>query len=104
MKIFAYSIFDQCSGLYTKPNFALHDNLIKREFTDLCSGTDNPYAAHPEHYSIHRVGLFDDTNAHFEPEQPQCIITGLEAIAASQKILPGALNGVDIPDSPGGTA
>ena len=51
MKQQIYAVYDTCSGLYESPHFAMSDDVVRRQFQDICTAADNPISAHPEHYS-----------------------------------------------------
>ncbi len=86
MKVQCYAIFDFCSGIYEKPFFATADDVVKREFQDIASAADHPISKHPEHYSLWRLGIFNNENGDLTNEVNECLWTGIEAVAQSQKI------------------
>lgn len=105
-KLAAYTIFDQAAGSYHRPFFAPADGMAIRSFTDIACDKDHEIGKHPEHYSLHRCGIFDDQKAVLIPEDRECLITALEAVARSRQIQPGSLQEFDdnvIKLSPGGT-
>ncbi len=101
MKLNLYSIFDTASGLYLRPMFAQSDGEAIRAFSDAVT-SDTEYGKHPEDYSIHRLGIYDDTNGTLTDEHNCCLGTGLELVAKSQQILKDDDNIFSL--SPGGTA
>ncbi len=86
MKSQCYAIFDSCSGIYEKPFFSTTDDLVKREFQDVVNAADHPISNHPEHYSLWRLGNFDNTNGKINNEDNECLWTGIEAKAQSQTV------------------
>ncbi len=86
MKVQIYAIFDTCSGIYEKPFFHTADDAVRREFQDVASAADHPINKHPEHYSLWRLGNFDNLNGKIVDEKNECLWTALEAIAQSQTI------------------
>ena len=115
MKKQLYSVYNQCSGLYEHLHFAQSDSVVIRDFIDLVTGSDNPFCKHPEHYTLMRLAVYDNTNGKVHDEVNESLITGLEAVARSrqmsekQKMANGVdpyNNQVDIEEltSPGGTA
>lgn len=84
MKAQIYAIFDTCSGIYEKPFFHTADDAVKREFQDVVNTPDHPINKHPEHYSIWRLGAFDNLNGDVTDEANECLWTGLEAISQTQ--------------------
>ena len=80
MKVQCYAIFDTCSGIYEKPFFSTTDELVKREFQDVATTKDHPINNHPEHYSIWRLGTFDNNTGKIMDEQNECLGQAVEAI------------------------
>ncbi len=86
MKQQLYAVYDTCAGIYITPHFANSDDIVRRQFQDIASGTDNPMAKHPEHYSLWRLGAWDNLNGNVVDEANECLWTALEAITQSQEI------------------
>ncbi len=86
MKVQFYAIFDTCSGIYEKPFSSTTDDLVKREFQDVALSADHPISKHPEHYSLWRLGTFDNTNGNILDEKNECLWQAVEAISQSQNI------------------
>ncbi len=86
MKQQIYAVYDTCAGIYDSPHFANSDDLVKRQFQDIASGTDNPIAKHPEHYSLWRLGAWDNTTGKINDEKNECLCTALEIISQSQTV------------------
>jgi len=84
MKVQLYAIFDTCSGIYEKPFFHTADDAVKREFQDVVNTPDHPINRHPEHYSVWRLGNFDNTTGKVIDEVNECLWTALESISQSQ--------------------
>ncbi len=90
MKVQCYAVFDQCSGIYEKPFFSTADDLVKREFQDVVNSPDHAFNKHPEHYSLVRLGGFDNRNGKLTNEENEVLWTGLEALAQVQELNSGA--------------
>ncbi len=86
MKTQIYSVYDTATGTYQKPFFAPADGLVTREFQDICTKADTPYSAHPEDYSVCRLGSFDDQTGKLTDENNECLATGLEVVALSRNV------------------
>jgi len=86
MKVQCYAIFDTCSGIYEKPFFSTTDDLVKREFQDVATTKDHPIAKHPEHYSIWRLGNFDNLTGDLGDESNECLWQAIEAISQAQMV------------------
>jgi len=86
MKLQIYAIFDTCSGLYGSPHFATNDDIVKRDFQDIATGTDNAIAKHPEHYSLWRLANWDNTTGKTNDEKNECLWQAIEAISQAQTV------------------
>ncbi len=86
MKAQIYAIFDTCAGIYEKPFFHTADDAVKREFQDVVNTPDHPINKHPEHYSIWRLGSFDNLTGDIVDEANECLWQGIEAISQSQVV------------------
>lgn len=86
MKVQCYAIFDSCSGIYEKPFFSTTDGLVKREFQDVATTADHPISNHPEHYSLWRLGVFNNENGDLQDEANECLWTATEAISQLQVV------------------
>ncbi len=87
MKAQIYAIFDTCSGIYEKPFFHTADDAVKREFQDVVNTADHPINKHPEHYSVWRLGNFDNLTGDIVDEANECLWTGLEALSQEQNVI-----------------
>ncbi len=86
MKVQCYAIFDSCSGIYEKPFFSSADDMVKREFQDVATSADHLISKHPEHFSLWRLGMFNNVNGELSDETNECLWTALEAIAQSHTV------------------
>lgn len=84
MKFNGYVIFDSCAQVYAKPIWALNDAQMMRDFTDVVRDPKSAIGQHPEHYTLHFIGSFNDATAQFETCAPQCILTGLQALTDTE--------------------
>lgn len=86
MRLFLYAVFDSASGVYDRPWCALSDGAALRSFTDIACDADHAIGKHPEHYSLFRLGDFDDNTAEISPEDAKCIGKAHELVAASRRV------------------
>ncbi len=86
MKAQCYAVFDSCAGIYEKPFFSTTDDLVKREFQDIAVSADHPIGKHPEHYSLWRLGIFNNENGDLHNEANECLWTGIEAVSQAQSV------------------
>lgn len=82
MKSNVYATYDTCAGIYSKPFTAQSDNEVVRSFGDIVKDKTHPIGQHPEHYSVWRIGSFNDQDAKLIPDNPkECLITAMEVAA-----------------------
>ncbi len=94
MKLFMFAVFDSCSGVYDRPMVARSEGEMLRSFKDIACDADHPVGQHPEHFSLFRIGMYDDSCAVVVPEVACCIGKAHELIAVDRVIEPGGLKGV----------
>ena len=99
MKLNAYVIYDAASASYQRPFFVNADGAAIRAFGDLTKDQAHPIGQHPEDYSLHRIGTFDDNNAKFNTEDKECLITGLEAASQNTATLAMESKNVHAPEN-----
>ncbi len=90
MKQQLYAVYDTCSGLYESPHFSPSDDIVRRQFQDICTAGDNPISKHPEHYSLWRLANWDNTDGKTIDEKNECLWQAVEAISQSQLVNPQA--------------
>ena len=86
MRLNVYTIFDTASGAYMRPFFMQSDGQAIRSFKDIALDADHAIGAHPEDYSLWRIGMFNDNNAKIEAEQKECLATALELVASAREV------------------
>lgn len=91
MRLFVYTVFDTAAGVYDRPFFAQSDGVATRSFGDICVSAEHPIGQHPEHYTLFRIGEYDDAKGEIKGESPEFLATGLEMVAAAQTVEEGAL-------------
>lgn len=109
MRLNIYTIFDQASGSYKRPFAAQADGEVIRIFKDMAMNAEHEIGAHPEDYSLWRIGIFDDNNAALVPEDKECLGTALEMVASQRTVDVVKQNNENaeaeiLEISPGGTA
>jgi len=95
MKHNAYSIFDQASGLYSRPFNDQADAQAVRAFTDIACDASHPIGQHPEDYTLYRIATFDDATGDYNNEHNEKLITGLEAVSKSRNVDAARLQQLD---------
>lgn len=86
MRLNIYTIYDTACGAYMRPFFSQSDGEAVRSFSDISLDAEHPIGKHPEDYSLHRIGSFNDQNAIIIPETKECMATALELIALSKNV------------------
>ena len=84
--MFIYSVYDSAAAVYMRPFFEMTDSSAMRMFGDISVDVEHPIGKHPEHYSLYRIGIWDDANARIEPEEGVCIARAHELVAHRQAI------------------
>lgn len=78
-----FAIYDAAAGCYRSPMHMKSAGLAIRAFTDAVNAKDNELSAHPEDFTLFRVGTFDDDTGEvtaFKPT-PMKVMTALEVVA-----------------------
>ncbi len=86
MKLNAYAVYDTATAAYTRPLFFQADGQAIRWFKDESNDADGQIGSHPEDYSFHRVGNYNDQTGLLEAETKECLGTALEMVAASRNV------------------
>lgn len=86
MKQNIYSIYDTASGLYSRPFFTKSDAEAVRSFSDIATDAEHPIGAHPEDYTLFRLGTFDDVCGELHNEANESLATALELVSKSRNV------------------
>ncbi len=86
MKLNIYSIFDQASGLYSRPYFTQSDGEAIRSFSDIATDAKHPVGMHPADYTLFRLGIFDDCTGKLIDEDNESLGNALERVASAQNV------------------
>ena len=99
MRHFLYAVFDSASGVYDRPWVSNSDGAAIRAFGDIACDAEHPIGKHPEHYSLFRLGDYDDNSGVIEPELCVCLCKAHELVAQSRIVSkPAQLDLVDAID------
>lgn len=82
-----FSIYDKAAGAYVSPFFMHNKALAIRAFADnVNSKEESNITKHPEQFSLHEVGEFDDSTGIVESkEQPEIVCTAHELKEPTQE-------------------
>ncbi len=86
MKLNVYSIYDQASGLYSRPFFTQSDAQAVREFTDIALDAEHAIGKHPADYTLFRLGIYDDNNGKLTNEDNSSLGNALERVASARNV------------------
>lgn len=95
MRLNVYSIFDTASGTYRRPFFMMADGEAMRVFSDMAANAEHEIGAHPEDYSLVRIGTYDDNKARLVPENVETLATALELVARDRNVNRDNLENLD---------
>lgn len=71
-----YSIFDSKAAVYSRPFFEHTDSTAERMFADAVGDPETPIGRHPEDYTLHYVGEWDEFVAKLSGSEPRAISNG----------------------------
>jgi len=80
----AFAIYDEKAKSYLPPFFLPEEGVAIRTFSDCVNANDHQFAAHPQDYTLFRLGTFDDSTARIDSIAPQSVHNGLELLRESQ--------------------
>lgn len=63
MKVKLFAVLDSCSGVYDGPVPAHNEAVALRNFVKIAKKPGSPIHDHPEHFSLWRVGEWNDSEA-----------------------------------------
>lgn len=78
MKLIIFSVFDSKGAFFGKPFFGMNEGSAIRDFGDGVNDGSikgNSWYAHPEDYSLFRIGTYEDATGEIIPELPKNLIT-----------------------------
>lgn len=82
-----YSIFDECAGRYLRPWYSITDNEALRAFTDIAMDPGEDVGKHPEHYTLFKIGVYDDETGNITADVVKFMATALERKAFAQQFV-----------------
>lgn len=68
------SIFDSTAHAYLKPVFVHSDGAAVRSFQDAVNDPTTDFAKHPDDYSMHSLGTWDDSTGEFTPSEKLTVL------------------------------
>lgn len=61
MNFEVFAVFDSKAKAFLTPFFLINVAVAKRMFSEAANENSHAYWRHPEDYSLHHLGTFDDT-------------------------------------------
>lgn len=84
MKRFYFVVLDSAAATYATPFLAVSVGAATRTFGDEVRRKDSLLNAHPEHFSLYRVGTWDDDTGVISPEPvPVFLLKAVDVLAES---------------------
>lgn len=71
-----YCIFDEKAGAYAPPIFLQKDGMALRAFEDEVNNDRSRIHAHPEDYSLYKLGSFNDESGKIDSNIPEFMVKG----------------------------
>ena len=78
MKIKLFAVLDSASGVYDGPVPCTNDNVAKRNFVNLVANENSTVGKNPEHFSLWRVGEWNDATGEVTPEVKECLCYAID--------------------------
>ncbi len=89
-----FTVHDSCSGVYDRPFVGRSEADAIRSFGDIAMDAEHPIGKHPEHFSLYRLGTYDDNSGKLVPCDSVHVVSAVDLIAAARNIAPGSLKEV----------
>lgn len=81
-----FSIYDVKAKAYLPPFSLPKEQMAVREFSDCVNNEKHQFGKHPEDYSLHQIGTFDDeTSLLLNNENSKILYTGLQLVNSTAK-------------------
>ena len=69
MKKIYYAVYDRKAEMFSPPFLEVKDGTAIRAIQDAIASKDHPFAKHPEDFSLHQLGIFDDETGIITPNE-----------------------------------
>ena len=90
-----YEIYDSATGMHMGPLVYIADGEAVRDFTNQSVAAESRISLNPEHYSLYRMGEFDDAKGIVIDTGRTFICSADECISRSQAVKGDKLKAVD---------
>ena len=85
MKTKVYSIYDRTAQVFNTPFFQHNDGMAIRAFQDNVNSQDSVINKHPEQFSLHCLGEYDDQTGTITTQEPVLLTSGNELLQQSEE-------------------
>lgn len=82
-----YVIFDKQAQMYNKPFFQLNDSIALRTAIDLVSTPGTDIHNNPSDFTMFKIGVYDDENAHIANDPDMPIIAKFHELSPNIRIV-----------------
>lgn len=89
-----FCVHDSCSKVYDRPFCSRSEEEAVRSFGDIAGDADHPIGKHPEHFSLFRLGSYDDSSGKLEPVVPVHVVLAIDLVKSGRSIPTGSLKEV----------
>lgn len=80
-----FAVYDRKTGAFSQPFFLRSKPEAMRSFIDAIASKDHVFARHPDDYTVHHIGAWDDTTGLVQQGDPKLVLlSGVEAVAAAK--------------------
>ena len=83
MKVKLYAVLDSASGVYDGPVPAQADGVAVRNFINMAKNPQTAIGMNPEHFSLWRVGEWNDAVGEVVPEVKECLGHAVDLLSAA---------------------
>jgi hypothetical protein len=80
MELQVFSVYDQKAKAFLPPFFFHNEGIARRTFMDMVNKKDHQWNAHPEDYTLFKIGRFDDNSGEMIGVSPETLVNGLQVI------------------------
>lgn len=80
-----YTVYDVKARAYLPPFNLPEDGMARRTFGDCCNDKNHQFGAHPEDYTLFKLGEWDSVNAKYVlKEAPESLGVGIEYLVPKE--------------------
>jgi len=84
MMMYAYSILDSKTGMFSQPWFFNHDQTAFRTVNEAAKDPNSNLYKYPEDFHLYKIGVFDDNTAELAPTPLQAMGSIASLLAANR--------------------